>query len=114
VNRIDRLTGIILALQGGRKPAAVLAERFEVSRRTILRDIDALSQIGIPIIALPGPGGGYSLAEGYHLPPLNISPAEATLVILGLRAFGGGNASPPVCSVNLGIRGRGCRAGRAG
>lgn len=94
MNRIDRLTGIILALQGGKKTATTLAERFEVSRRTILRDVDALSQIGVPVVALPGPGGGYTLAEGYHLPPLNLSPAEATVVLLGLRALGGPETSP--------------------
>ncbi|HEV2108710.1 MAG TPA: YafY family protein [Thermomicrobiales bacterium] len=94
MNRTDRLTGIILALQAGRKTAAKLAERFEVSRRTILRDIDTLSQLGVPIVALPGAGGGYTLVEGYYLPPLNLSPAEATIVLLGLQALAGDAASP--------------------
>ena len=65
MNRTDRLTGIILALQRGRQTAAQLADRFEVSRRTILRDIDALAQIGVPVVSLPGAGGGLALAEGY-------------------------------------------------
>ena len=65
MTRTDRLTGIILALQGRRQTAAQLAERFEVSLRTILRDVDALSQIGVPIVALPGAGGGYGLTDEY-------------------------------------------------
>ncbi len=56
MTRTDRLTGIILALQNGRQTAAQLAARFEVSRRTILRDVDALGQIGVPVISIPRAG----------------------------------------------------------
>lgn len=62
MNRTNRLAGIILILQSGEcQTAARLATRFDVSRRTILRDIDALSQIGVPIVAVPGPGGSLQL-----------------------------------------------------
>ncbi len=88
MTRTDRLTGIILALQNGRHTAAQLAARFEVSRRTILRDVDALSQIGVPVVALPGPGGGLALADGYWLPPLHLSAAEAAVLLLALRVLG--------------------------
>jgi len=88
VNRTDRLTGLILALHGGKRTAADLAARFEVSRRTILRDVAALSEVGVPVVALPGPGGGFALAEGYRLPPLHFSAAEATALLLALRALG--------------------------
>ena len=54
MNRIDRAIGILLALQTGRTTSSALAQRFDVSRRTILRDIDGLSQIGVPIVAIPG------------------------------------------------------------
>ena len=73
MNRTDRLTGIWLALQAGRTTAAELATRFEVSRRTILRDVDALSQIGVPVVALPGATGGYEIAEGFWLALLQLA-----------------------------------------
>ncbi len=88
MSRSARLTGIALALQAKGQTAAALAARFEVSRRTILRDIDALGQIGVPVVATPGPGGGYALATGYHLPALHFTPAEATATFLALQALG--------------------------
>lgn len=94
MSRTDRLTGIIVALQGGRHTAAQLAQRFEVSRRTILRDIDALGGIGVPIVAIPGVGGGYSLADGFWLPPLHFSGSETAVLILALRSLGDSAASP--------------------
>ncbi len=94
MNRTDRLTGIILTLQRGRQTAAQLAARFEVSRRTILRDVEALCQIGVPVVALPGAGGGLALADGYWLPPLHLSPTEAALLLLAVRGLGDPAASP--------------------
>jgi predicted DNA-binding transcriptional regulator YafY len=94
MTRNERLTGILLALQGGRKSAALLAARFEVSRRTILRDIDALSQLGVPVVALPGSGGGYELSDGFWLPPLQLVAEEASLLLLALRRFGAAEGSP--------------------
>ena len=94
MNRHDRLIGILIALQGGRKTASRLAERFEVSRRTILRDVEALSQIGVPIVALPGAGGGYALAEGFWLPPLTLTGEEASLLLLALKSLGEAGNSP--------------------
>jgi predicted DNA-binding transcriptional regulator YafY len=87
VTRTERLTAIIFALQGRRLTAAQLAERFEVSRRTILRDVDALSQIGVPIVALPGAGGGYALTEEYWLRPVQLTSTEATAVLLAARSL---------------------------
>ena len=49
MNRIDRLTAIILLLQGGKRTASEIARRFEVSKRTVFRDIEALCEMGIPI-----------------------------------------------------------------
>ena len=51
MNRIDRLTAILLLLQGGKRSSGEIAHRFEVSRRTIQRDIDSLCEMGIPIAA---------------------------------------------------------------
>lgn len=88
MNRQDRLLGLILALQTGRKRSGELAARFEVSRRTILRDLNALGQVGIPIVALPGPNGGFEIAEAYFVRPLQFTSAEVSLLLLGLRALG--------------------------
>lgn len=94
MNRTDRLTGIILALRGGRQTAAKLADRFEVSRRTILRDVAALGEIGVPVVSTAGAGGGLELADGYWLPPLHLTPGEATLLLLALGGLGAAEDSP--------------------
>ncbi len=80
MNRVDRLFGYVLALQSGPRTAAALARRFEVSRRTAYRDLQALSQLGVPLVATPG--RGYGLMPGYQLPPVMLSAAEAA--VLGL------------------------------
>lgn len=87
MNRIDRLTAILLLLQGGKRPAAEIARRFEVSRRTIQRDIDALCEMGIPITADLGISGGYSLPPDYSLPPLALTLHEALLLRLALSSL---------------------------
>ncbi|WP_376793939.1 helix-turn-helix transcriptional regulator [Thermogemmatispora sp.] len=84
---MDRLTAILLLLQRGKWTAAALARHFEVSRRTILRDIEALSEMGVPVVAEPGPGGGYSLPADYRLAPLPLSLHEALLLRLALSNF---------------------------
>lgn len=94
MNRIDRLTGILIRLQGQSQTARQLAERFEVSQRTVLRDIDALSQIGVPIIATTGRNGGYQIADGFWLPPLQLTPEEATVLLLALDHLGDEATSP--------------------
>jgi predicted DNA-binding transcriptional regulator YafY len=82
VNRTDRLLAIILELQAkGQQRAEDLATTFEISKRTIYRDIQALSESGVPVIA--SPGHGYSLMEGYFLPPLQFSADEAVILLLG-------------------------------
>jgi predicted DNA-binding transcriptional regulator YafY len=82
MNRTDRLLAIVLALQArGRQRAVDLAELFETSPRTIYRDIQALSEAGVPLVAVPGQG--YSLMEGYFLPPLTFTAEEAAVLLLG-------------------------------
>jgi predicted DNA-binding transcriptional regulator YafY len=82
MNRTDRLLSIVLELQAsGKKRAEDLAETFETSKRTIYRDIQALCEAGVPVVAVPGQG--YSLMEGYFLPPLSLTPDEATVLLLG-------------------------------
>jgi predicted DNA-binding transcriptional regulator YafY len=82
MNRTDRLLAIVLELQArGRRRAEDLAATFETSKRTIYRDIQALGEAGVPLIAIPGQG--YSLMKGYFLPPLSFSTEEATMLLLG-------------------------------
>lgn len=84
MNRIDRLFAILLELQHKRRLRAVdLARQFEISKRTIYRDMSALNQMGIPIAALPGEG--FELVEGFYLPPLMFNENEAVALTLGLR-----------------------------
>jgi predicted DNA-binding transcriptional regulator YafY len=88
VNRIDRLFAITTQLQArGRVRAVDLARAFEVSTRTIYRDIAALSESGVPVVSLPGQG--YALSDGYFLPPLVLSVPEATALVLGGRMLAG-------------------------
>ncbi len=82
MNRTDRLLAIVLELQRkGARRAEDLAATFETSKRTIYRDIQALSESGVPIVAQAGVG--YSLVEGYFLPPVSFSADEATMLLLG-------------------------------
>jgi predicted DNA-binding transcriptional regulator YafY len=87
VNRTDRLYAIVEELRmvaPRRRTARELARRFEVSMRTIERDIDALLQAGVPIYADAGRLGGYTLDKSMTLPPLNFTPAEAVAVAVAL------------------------------
>src|SRR5215468_2276795 len=80
MNRTDRLLAIVLEIQAKKQVRAEdLAATFEVTVRTIYRDIAALSESGVPVVAIPGQG--YSLVEGYFLPPLTFSSDEAILLL---------------------------------
>ena len=68
---------------------AELAERLEVTERTVRRDVDRLRNLGYPVDATPGNDGGYRLAAGAHLPPLVFDDDEAVAVAIGLRAAAG-------------------------
>lgn len=82
MNRTDRLLAIVLELQrAGKRRAEDLAATFETSKRTIYRDMEALSEAGVPVVAVPG--RGYALMEGYFLPPLSFRTDEATMLLLG-------------------------------
>jgi predicted DNA-binding transcriptional regulator YafY len=82
MNRMDRLLGIVLELQRRKHVRAKdLAAKYETSKRTIYRDMQALGETGVPIIAEAGKG--YSLVAGYFLPPLTFTSDEATMLALG-------------------------------
>lgn len=87
MNRIERLTAILLLLQDRPQTAQEIADQFEVSRRTILRDVQALSEMGVPVIAREGVGGGYALPDDYSLAPLALSAREAFLLLLALSSI---------------------------
>ncbi|SFL99066.1 Predicted DNA-binding transcriptional regulator YafY, contains an HTH and WYL domains [Paenibacillus sp. 1_12] len=82
MNKTDRMLAIVLELQRkGVLRAEDLAARFETSTRTIYRDIQALSEAGVPIVGAPGLG--YSLMEGYFLPPVSFTVGEAVALMIG-------------------------------
>jgi predicted DNA-binding transcriptional regulator YafY len=87
MNKLERMTAVLLFLQERPRTAREIAEHFEVSRRTILRDVQALSQMGVPIIARDGAGGGLALPADYSLAPLALSPREVFLLLLALQAL---------------------------
>jgi predicted DNA-binding transcriptional regulator YafY len=83
-NVATRLLTLIFLLQSrGNWKAAELAERLNVSERTIHRYFDMLDEIGIPIYTERGPYGGFSIMRGYKLPPLIFSTEEASVLYLG-------------------------------
>ncbi|OEK03160.1 hypothetical protein BFP97_17245 [Roseivirga sp. 4D4] len=84
MNRIDRLTAILIQLQSKKVVTAKeIADRFEISLRTVYRDVRALEEAGVPLGAEAGTG--YFLLDGYHLPPVMFSQEEANALVLGAK-----------------------------
>ncbi len=78
----------MLLLDRGKISAAELARHFETSERTIYRDIESLGMAGVPIQALSGPGGGYSLAQRFTLSRTYLSPEEVLSLVGALASIG--------------------------
>ncbi len=94
--RADRLLSILLLLQAnGRMTAQTLAKRLEVSERTILRDMDALSGAGVPVTAERGVGGGWRLLDGYQTKLTGLTSPEIQALFL---------ARPPQLMADLGLQ----------
>lgn len=93
LKRVSRLTAILTILQTKRLfTAAELADKFSVSIRTIYRDIRALEQAGIPV--LTEDGKGYSLMDGYRIPPIMFSESEANALVTAEKlVFKNGDSS---------------------
>ncbi len=81
MNRIDRLTAILIHLQSKKiVTAGEIADRFDISKRTVYRDIRSLEEAGIPIGSEAGVG--YFLVDSYHLPPVGFSEEEASALLI--------------------------------
>lgn len=86
--KLDRLIGILsILLQQDKITAPELADKFEVSVRTILRDIDDISKAGIPIVTSQGQGGGISIMDGYKIDRTLLSSSEMTAIFAGLKSL---------------------------
>ncbi|OKJ21076.1 DeoR family transcriptional regulator [Streptomyces sp. CB00316] len=81
-----RLLSLLSLLQARRDwPGALLAERLDVSSRTVRRDVDRLRELGYPVVAMKGPDGGYRLDAGTELPPLLFDDEQAVALAVALQ-----------------------------
>ena len=86
--KIDRLIGILsILLQKEKVTAPELAQVFEVSKRTINRDIEDLCRAGIPIVTSQGSGGGISIMDGYRMDRTILSSKDMQMIMAGLRSL---------------------------
>lgn len=86
--KMERLIGILsILLQRDKITAPELAQQFEVSRRTIQRDIESLCRAGIPIATAQGAGGGISIMEGYRVDRTVLTAPEMQAILAGLRSL---------------------------
>src|SRR4051812_21182431 len=90
----SRLLSLLSLMQGRRDwPGSELADRLEVSGRTIRRDVERLRTLGYPVESLTGPAGGYQLRAGTAMPPLLLDDEEAIAIAVSLRTAAGGSVS---------------------
>lgn len=95
--KIDRLLGIVtILLQRGRATAPELAKRFEVSSRTIFRDVEDICKAGIPLVTMQGGGGGISIADGYRLNHSALTAEELESILAGLKSIGSVDGNPRI------------------
>lgn len=88
--KVDRLISIIMVLlDKDRIGAQELADLFEVSPRTIYRDIDAINMAGIPVCSIPGVGGGFEIMPGYKIDKNVFSTADLSALLMGLSSLSG-------------------------
>src|SRR4051812_2962947 len=89
MNRTTRLYALVEELRAAApRPltVAALAARFEVSTRTVQRDLQALMEAGVPVRTTPGRGGGWSIAPDMPLPPIHFTADEASALAVALAA----------------------------
>jgi len=92
--KTERLIGILSVLLRQEKTTAPeLARRFEVSRRTISRDIETLCRAGIPICTVQGAGGGISIMDGYRMDRTLLTSRDMQMILAGLRSLDSASGS---------------------
>ncbi|MGW4897490.1 helix-turn-helix transcriptional regulator [Kitasatospora sp. NPDC004240] len=92
MNRTPRLYALVEELRAAAprpRTVAALAARFEVSTRTVQRDLQALMEAGVPVRATSGRGGGWSIDPAMTLPPIRLTPEEASALVAALAAADG-------------------------
>lgn len=95
MNAVERALGILLMLTGGRVVGATdLAARFEVSVRTVYRDVDRLLALGVPVESVRGAEGGYRLPAGYVQPAVALNRSETASLLVALALVRGLKATP--------------------
>jgi predicted DNA-binding transcriptional regulator YafY len=106
MNRTDRLVAMVMYLQGRRVVRAEeLARHFEITVRTVYRDVSALGEAGVPVVGEAGVG--YSLVKGYHLPPVMFTADEAMALFVGgemVKQFTDASLVSPMLTALLKIR----------
>lgn len=88
--KVDRLVSMIMILLEKRRVGAQeLAEMFEVSPRTVYRDMEAINQAGIPVRSIPGVGGGFEIMPGYKVDRKAFSADDLSALLMGLNSLSG-------------------------
>ena len=88
--KVDRLVSIIMILLAKRRVGAQeLAAMFEVSPRTVYRDMEAINQAGIPVLSVPGVGGGFEIMPGYKVDKKAFSADDLSALLMGLNSLSG-------------------------
>ena len=88
ITKTERLVRLILLLQSRRRTCAELASLLEVSRRTVMRDVEALGRMGVAVTSRSGPGGHYEMDGERNLRPLELTGSEALLLSIALDVLG--------------------------
>lgn len=84
--KLERILAILVMILERKVLASELAEKFEVSTRTIYRDMDTLLYAGFPVVALPGKNGGFTMLDTYKLATFTFSEAEKQILLEALEA----------------------------
>ncbi|MBP7344796.1 MAG: HTH domain-containing protein, partial [Clostridia bacterium] len=104
--KIDRLIGIISVLQNSKKVTApYLADMFEVSRRTINRDIEDICKAGIPLVTTQGKNGGITVMEGFNIERALLTEDELQSIFIGLKSIDSVSDVPVAKMLSLKFRG---------
>ena len=92
--KIDRLIGILsILLQQEKVTAPYLADKFEVSRRTINRDIEDICKAGTPVVTSQGQNGGISIMDGYRMDKTLLTSSDMQAILAGLKSLENGTSS---------------------